>query len=154
MRKVAVPTRVIRRAARLLAVVPVALVIASCSSPPPTNQLPTKPPLVGTDVPVGTYAYDGGFGVVATLTPQGETWILSVENTSSEPLGTPGLYALDATNGVRIDASVEGAHPLAGGTKGRFVVTFDGNPSTESMGLIMLEFGRHNFGPLAPGQEN
>jgi len=98
----------------------------------------------------GSYSYDGGFGVTATLVPKGSDWLLSVKNNTGDALGEPGIYALAATNADRIESTVTDATSIPDGARADFQVSFGKAITPEDMGLVILLFGGENFGPLAP----
>lgn len=123
------------------------LLSVSCTRGGGPEPSPTASSL--TPVP-GSYSYDGGFGVTVTLAPKGSDWLLSVKNATGHTLGKPGIYALAATTGFRIDATVAGAAPIPDGGQSQFQVSFSRRLAPEDMGLVLLLFGGENFGPLAP----
>lgn len=123
------------------------LALASCTAKTGSSAAPT-PDLSGPGN--GSYFYDGDFGVAATLEPDGSGWQLTVKNTTGDTLGKPGIYALAATDGSRIDATLTDPSPIGDGEESSFSVSFERKLAPQNMGLVVLMFGGENFGPLAP----
>jgi len=128
-----------------------ALVLASCTKEKPVPS-PITPGSAGSGTEIspspikaGEYGYDAS-GVSATLEPKESAWALKVTNESGEKIGAPGVYALDASDGHRIDATVEGARPLEDGGSGSYQVIWPQDFDPKQSGMIILLVGEDMYG--------
>jgi len=121
--------------------------VATTSEPPPP---PTEDP---GDVAFaeGEYTYENQ-GVVVSLSLDGVTGTLTVENGGESELGPPGLYAFTPAQ-ERIDAEVTPADVTAPGDEAMFEVAFPEDLDPADMGLVALLFGDSNWGALSPVPE-
>jgi len=107
----------------------------------------TAPPLAK-----GVYGWDA-YGVDAVLTPGDETWTLKIKNTSGAKVEAPGIYALASDDGHKVDATLEGAKPLADGESATLDVSwpsdFDARGNT---GMVMLMIGPDLYGGFERGR--
>ena len=118
----------------------------STPSPADGGSDPQSPEVV--DVAPGGYGYSN-YGVTATLEPDGDAWKLKVSNKTGQGQGKPGVYALDARDGKRIDGAVEGAVPLGDGQSKEFTVRFGPGFDKNNVGLMILLLGGENWGAFA-----
>lgn len=117
---------------------------ADTTSPSPTEEL--------AEAAKGEYLYKA-YGVTANMTlAEGDTWDMKVANDTGHELGKPSVYALDALDGTRINAKIEGASPLGNGKTQDLTVTWDERFVPEDIGLVILVFGTDNFGNFAYGR--
>jgi hypothetical protein len=84
-------------------------------------------------------------GLVATLVLEGQRGTLEIDNGTGRELPDPGFYILDARDGHRIDARVEGAAPVPDGERKDFTVSFTGIED-RNIGLVVLLMGPDNYG--------
>lgn len=92
----------------------------------------------------GVYTYQNA-GLTVTLTVEGASATLNVDNGTEHDLDPPGLYVLDAVDGHQIDLEVTEAAPIPAGESAGFDVTL-GDVSLEQIGLLVLLFGQDNYG--------
>jgi hypothetical protein len=90
--------------------------------------------------------------VTATLSLQGSTATLQVQNGSGADLGEPGVYVLSGDD-KRYDGIVESPATIADGDSGTFTVMFPEQVKPSTVGLVVLLFGGSNFGALKPVPE-
>jgi hypothetical protein len=124
------------------------------STPVATSSDPSPPPTEDPgDVPFveGEYTYDNQ-GVVVSLSLDGVTGTLMVENGGESELGPPGLYAFTPSQ-ERVDAEVTPADVTAPGAEATFEVAFPDDLDPADMGLVALLFGDSNWGALSPVPE-
>ena len=143
------------RSAAAAGLVVLALTAASCGGDDEPGANPggtTSPTQVVIEVPPGEYAYSS-YGVKADLIPEDDenTYALSITNKTGSGLAKPGIYALDANTGQRIDATVEGSAPLGNNQTKDFTVTFGQGFDAQQVGLVLLEFGSANWGAFTSG---
>ena len=117
----------------------------AASSPPPS-----PPPSSNVDVKMvpGVWTYDLR-GLKATFTWKDAPPTLSVDNGTGIDLGAPAIYVVTQDQ-RRVDATLDGAAPLADGADADFTVAFPGGLTRDDVGLVVLEFGDENWGALAP----
>lgn len=96
----------------------------------------------------GAYRYTFN-GVVASLTLDGSTGALDVENDSGTRLGAPSIYAITG-DGARYEATIEGAAPIADQASDSLTVSFPDAVTADTAGLLVLSFGSDNVGAFAP----
>lgn len=146
----------VTRAMRLAVLPFLLLLAAACTGgdEPQAPANPTEAEAAPSLIPVpGGYAYRGP-GLEATFELEGERGSLTVYNATGHELDAPGLYLLDARDGSRIDAEVEGAEPVPDGATDELDLTIAGAPEAEHVGLVLLTFGEADFGSFvaAKGQ--
>jgi hypothetical protein len=139
-----------------LAVLPSLLLLAAActggdepQAPPNPSEAEASPSLI--PVP-GGYVYRSP-GLEATFELDGERGSLTVYNATGYELDAPGLYLLDARDGTRIDAEVEGAEPVPDGATDELEVAIDGAPEAKHVGLVLLTFGDADFGSFVPAKD-
>jgi hypothetical protein len=141
---------------RLLAMVAVAVLMVSACAKEKSSQTPTPSGSVAPSsvapVAKGTYGWDA-YGVDAVLTPGADSWSLKIQNKTGAKIDQPGVYALANMDGHRVDATVEGAEPLADGESATLTVTWpsDFDPKT-SIGMVMLTIGPDLYGGFEKGR--
>jgi hypothetical protein len=96
----------------------------------------------------GAYRYTFN-GIDASLSFDGSTGALKIENASGAELAAPVIYAITG-DAARHDGVIEGAVPIADGASDSLTVTFPDAVTAESVGLIVLSFGSDNVGAFAP----
>ena len=127
----------------------VAVLAAGCSndspgpSADPAGTLPSSPG--GISGAPGSYTF-GNYGVVAVLEPDGDEWKLTVTNKTEAGIAKPGLYALDARDGHRIEGKVQGSVPIKAGESAEFAASFGADFDPKQVGLIILLVGTDNWG--------
>lgn len=140
---------------RLLGVVLIAvLAVSACtkadqSDPSPSGGGSTSTAVL--DVAKGTYGW-GAYGVTATLKPGAEAWTLEIENDTEKKIDAPGIYALASDDGHQIDATVEGAKPLADGDSATLDVTWPADFDQKNVGMVMLLIGDDLWGGFERGR--
>jgi len=127
-----------------------ALLLASCTKEEPAPSPTTRPTESSTSVspsPIktGDYGYDAS-GVSATLQPKEGAWTLEVANDSGDKIGAPGVYALDASDGHQVDATVKGAKPLEDGESGSYSVNWPAGFDARRAGMIIFMVGEDMYG--------
>jgi hypothetical protein len=100
----------------------------------------------------GEYTYEN-HGVVVSLSLDGVTGTLTVENGGETELGPPGLYAFTPEQ-ERVDAEVTPAEPTAPDAEASFEVAFPDDLDPADMGFVALLFGDSNWGLLSPVAED
>jgi hypothetical protein len=109
---------------------------AAAQSPSP---VPTGPP--------GSYSY-GSYGLTAEMKPNppgSNTYDLSVTNKTGST-GKPGIYALDARTGKRIEATVAPDEAVQDGQTKDYTVTMGTGFDAKQIGLMIILLGGKNFG--------
>ncbi len=96
----------------------------------------------------GKYRYTFN-GIVASLSLEGSTGALDIQNGSGAELAAPVIYAI-GQDGTRYDATVESAAAIADGASASLTVEFPGAIKPDTVGLIILSFGSDNVGAFAP----
>lgn len=100
----------------------------------------------------GVYGWNA-YGVNAILTPGDGSWSLKIKNTSGEKIGAPGIYALASDDGHKVDATVDGAKPLADGESATLDVTWPADFNAhENSGMIILMIGSDLYGGFERGR--
>lgn len=105
------------------------------------GQTATGPP--GTAV----YRYTNP-GLVATMSLDGDSGTLAIENDTGRDLPRPGFYILDARSGDRVNGQVKGAVSIPNGETKTFRVSF-GALGMKDIGLVILLIGHDNYGAFA-----
>jgi hypothetical protein len=139
--------------------VPVALLAvlgAGCTGdggqpPPSTTQSSSSTPAetVPPSFTPGSFRYQNA-GLQVTLTLDGNTGTMDVDNGSGYALGKPDLYVLDGVTTQRFDGKVLDAQPVPDGEQATFDVQFPPQVTPKSLGLVILLFGSDNYGAFAP----
>jgi hypothetical protein len=132
-----------------------ALGAAACTGASSTDTAATSPtasPLPTSNVEVktvpGVWTYELR-GLKATFTWKEAPATLSVSNDTGIDVAEPSVYVVTQDQ-RRVDATVEGAAPLADGADGDYTVTFPSGLTRDDVGLVVLELGDENWGALAP----
>ena len=125
------------------------LLLVSCTkekpAPSPITSRPSGSSVSPSPIKPGEYGYDAS-GVNATLEPKEGAWALKVTNTSGQKIGAPGVYALDASDGHRIDATLKGARPLEDGGSGSYSVIWPQDFDPKQSGMIIFMVGEDMYG--------
>ena len=87
-------------------------------------------------------------GLVATMSLDGDSGTLAIENDTGRDLPPPGFYILDARNGDRVNGQVKDAASIPNGETKTFRVSFRGL-AIKDIGLVILLIGRENYGAFA-----
>jgi hypothetical protein len=87
-------------------------------------------------------------GLLATLSLEGESGTLAIENDTGRELAPPGLYVLEARTGARVEGEVKDPSAIPDGEMKTFRVSFS-ELGTKDVGLVILLIGRDNFGAFA-----
>jgi len=87
-------------------------------------------------------------GLVATMSLDGDSGTLAIENDTVRDLPPPGFYILDARNGDRVNGQVKGATSIPNRETKTFRVSF-GGLSIKDIGLVILLIGHDNYGAFA-----
>jgi hypothetical protein len=99
--------------------------------------------------PPGTAVYRySNQGLVATMSLDGNTGALAIENDTGRELPQPGFYILDARNGDRVNGQVKDAVSIPNGETNTFRVSF-GGLGINNIGLVILLMGHDNYGAFA-----
>lgn len=146
------------RDALFLWIVVVASLAASC-----TKGTDTEPRASGTTAsgsgtvtpeqtgtgPPGTAVYRyANPGLVATMSLDGDSGTLAIENDTGRELPSPGFYILDARTGHRVNGRVKDAASIGIGETKTFRVSF-GGLGISNIGLVILLIGPDNYGAFA-----
>jgi hypothetical protein len=95
----------------------------------------------------GEYRYQNA-GLTATMSLDGTSGTLEIQNETGRELPKPDFYILDARDGTQIDGKVDGAAPVAAGDDVTFDVSFAGI-DLKNIGLLVLLMGRDNYGAFS-----
>jgi hypothetical protein len=87
-------------------------------------------------------------GLVATMSLDGDSGTLAIENDTVRDLPPPGFYILDARSGDRVNGQVKSAVSIPNGETKTFRVTF-GGLGIKDIGLVILLIGHDNYGAFA-----
>jgi hypothetical protein len=87
-------------------------------------------------------------GLVATMSLDGDSGTLAIENDTGRDLSPPGFYILDARNGDRVNGQVKNAATIPNGEAKTFRVSF-GGLGIKDIGLVILLIGHDNYGAFA-----
>jgi hypothetical protein len=132
-----------------LALVSLALAACTGGGDPPADAVESPqtspPPVTSTD----SYVFTDAAGIEARLTIEAEGAVLTVENDTGGPLPRPGVYVLDARDGVRVDWSVVGAAAAPDG-ESEWQVERPAVPEPKHIGLVVLLFGGEDYGAFVP----
>lgn len=99
--------------------------------------------------PPGTAEYRfANVGLVATVSLDGDSGTLSIQNGTGRDLPTPGFYILDARDGRRVNGEVKDAAAVPTGTTKSFRVSIP-KLNIDDIGLVILLMGHDNHGAFA-----
>jgi hypothetical protein len=87
-------------------------------------------------------------GLVATMSLDGDSGTLAIENDTGRDLSPPGFYILDARNGDRVNGQIKNTATIPNGETKTFRVLFGGLGSKD-IGLVILLIGHDNYGAFA-----
>jgi hypothetical protein len=129
----------------------VALGLAACTSGgdgAPDERSPTTspPPVTSAE----SYVFTDAAGIEARLTLRGEGAELTVRNDTGGVLPKPGVFVLDARDGVRTTWRVLDAAPVPDGERASFEVERSLVPEARHIGLVVLLIGGEDFGAFVP----
>jgi hypothetical protein len=117
-----------------------------------TDASPTGSPLPTVDVPVdfvpGEFVYVNN-DVKVSLSWEGGTGEMTIENASGHELGTPGLYAVTREQ-TEVPAEIPDAAPIPDGQSVTLEVSFPDSLDAADAGLIAILFGEENWGAFSP----
>jgi hypothetical protein len=106
----------------------------------------SPPPLTSAD----SYVFTDAAGIEARLTLDGEGAALVVRNDTAAILPKPGVFVLDARDGVRSDWTVVDSSSVARGERVEFMVERSPVPEAKHVGLVVLSFGGEDYGAFVP----
>jgi hypothetical protein len=115
---------------------------APADGPPATS----PPPVTSAE----SYVFTDAAGIEARLTLRGEGAELTVRNDTGGVLPKPGVFVLDARDGVRTTWRVLDAVPVADGDRASFEVERSPVPEARHIGLVVLLLGGEDFGAFVP----
>ena len=99
--------------------------------------------------PPGTAVYRyANPGLLATMSLDGDSGTLTIENDTGGELPPPGFYVLDARTGDRVGGEVKDPTVIPNGEMKTFRVSFSGLGIKE-IGLVILVIGHDNYGAFA-----
>lgn len=135
-----------------VAILAVAVLAAACTKDEDVSSPSPATPSTGASQAIGAnqYGWDA-YGVTAVLTPTPGTWRLKITNHTGTKIDAPGIYALAADDGHRIDATVEGAEALADGESGTLEVAWPSDFDNKNVGMVMLMVGEDLYGGFLRG---
>ena len=107
----------------------------------------SPPPITSTD----SYVFTDAAGIEARLKIEGEGALLTLTNDTGAELPEPGVFVLDARDGVRTDWHVLDASAVAEGET-EWVVERPPEPGAKNIGLVVLLFGGEDYGAFVPPQ--
>lgn len=84
-------------------------------------------------------------GLVATMSLDGDSGTLAIENDTGRDLPPPGFYILDARTGDRVNGRVKDPVSIPNGETRTFRVSF-GGLGIKDIGLVILLMGHDNYG--------
>ena len=131
-----------------VAVVSVAACTSEDGSPAAAQVSPrtSPPPVTSADA----YVFTDAAGIEARLTVEGEGATLEVVNDTRVRLPEPGIFVLDARDGVRAMWTVVGSAPVAPGERVEFAVERPAEPEAKHLGLVVMLFGGEDYGAFVP----
>ncbi len=144
---------VVRRAFRPMIAASLAVAaLTACTGdgdPDPTDGPPqtSPPPVTSTD----SYVFTDAAGIEARVTIEGEGAVLTVTNDTGASLPEPGIFVLDARDGVRTDWQVLGDGSVPEG-EAEFQVRRPSVPEAKHIGLVVLLLGGEDYGAFVPPQ--
>ncbi len=96
--------------------------------------------------PPGTAVYRyANPGLLATMSLDGDSGTLTIENDTGADLPPPGFYILDARTGDRVGGEVKDPTVIPNGEMKTFRVSFSGL-GIKDIGLVILVIGHDNYG--------
>jgi len=96
--------------------------------------------------PPGTAVYRyANPGLLATMSLDGDSGTLTIENDTGAELPPPGFYILDARTGDRVGGEVKDPTVIPNGEMKTFRVSFSGL-GIKDIGLVILVIGHDNYG--------
>jgi hypothetical protein len=99
--------------------------------------------------PPGTAVYRyANPGLLATMSLDGDSGMLAIQNDTGGELPPPGFYILDARTGDRVGGEVKDPTVIANGEEKTFRVSFSGL-GIKDIGLVILVIGHDNYGAFA-----
>ncbi len=144
-------TGAVRRRAIALSIFAVALTACTGGDEPSgTSEGPPQtspPPITSTE----SYVFTDAAGIEARLTIEGEGAVLTLTNDTGAQLPEPGIFVLDARDGLRADWTVVGAAPVPEGET-EWQVERPPVPEAKHIGLVVLLLGGEDLGSFVPPQ--
>jgi len=99
--------------------------------------------------PPGTAVYRyANPGLLATMSLDGDSGTLAIENDTGRELPPPGFYILDARTGDRVGGEVKDPTSIPNGETKTFKISF-GGLAIKDIGLVILLVGHDNYGAFA-----
>ena len=99
--------------------------------------------------PPGTAVYRyANIGLLATMSLDGDSGTLAIENDTGRELPPPGFYILDARTGDRVGGEVKDPTSIPNGETKTFKISF-GGLAIKDIGLVILLVGHDNYGAFA-----
>ncbi|HET7869843.1 MAG TPA: hypothetical protein VFM85_05955 [Actinomycetota bacterium] len=96
--------------------------------------------------PPGTAVYRyANPGLLATMSLDGDSGTLTIENDTGAELPPPGFYILDARTGDRVGGEVKDPTVIPNGEMKTYRVSFSGL-GIKDIGLVILVIGHDNYG--------
>jgi len=106
------------------------------------------PEATGTGPP-GTAVYRyANPGLLATMSLDGDSGTLAIENDTGREVPPPGFYILDARTGDRVGGEVKDPTSIPNGETKTFKISF-GGLAIKDIGLVILLVGHDNYGAFA-----
>ena len=136
----------------------IALVVAAgCTdeaSPAPDGSATSSPPGTPSDDGAtgplaGKYLYQNA-GLRVTADFDGTTGTLFIINNTGRDVPEPSLYVRDATDGHRVEGTVDGAGGIADGKRKEFDFEFPPAVTPGTIGLLFLVMGEDDYGAFIP----
>ncbi len=93
------------------------------------------------------YRY-ANLGLLATMSLDGDSGTLAIENDTGRELPPPGFYILDARTGHRVGGEVKDPTSIPNGETKTFKISF-GGLAIKDIGLVILLVGQDNYGAFA-----
>ncbi len=123
----------------------------SSSGEPVTTAVPTAPSPAGGDreEPDGSYTYASS-GLTARFVLRASGGTLTVTNATGGRIPRPDLYFLDARDGTRVEADVNGVASVGDGETVTLDVSVAGPLAAKNVGLVILEIAGANWGAFSP----
>jgi hypothetical protein len=99
--------------------------------------------------PPGTAVYRyANIGLLATMSLDGDSGTLAIENDTGREVPPPGFYILDARTGDRVGGEVKDPTSIPNGETKTFKISF-GGLAIKDIGLVILLVGHDNYGAFA-----
>jgi hypothetical protein len=144
---------VVRHAFRAVVAVSLAVLqLTACTGdgePEPSEGPPqtSPPPITSTE----SYVFTDAAGIEARLTIEGEGAVLTLTNDTGAELPEPGIFVLDARDGVRTDWPVIDGGAVAEGET-EWQLERPPVPEAKHIGLVVLLLGGEDYGAFVPPQ--